>query len=209
MRSLQIPAPQFLDRAAEAERLVTHRDEPPRSLRPTGISSSARCRALVNRSTAAVLTSCLCSARVRRGQHSVISPPSSGRMDQARAGATADDRTVPGSGRASNVVGDARSIAASPEHWAGGEACRESGDQEHVGLREQNPRHAPGNDVRIVHAGHRTGGSCGPHHGALSCAPLRRSRRKRVRGDRPRSAPGGRRASPENYRARLGRAGCP
>src|SRR5262245_58933726 len=62
MRSVEIAAPHFLDRAAEAERLVTHRDETPPSLRPTGISSSARCRALVNGSTAAALPSSCCTA---------------------------------------------------------------------------------------------------------------------------------------------------
>ena len=62
MRSLDIATPHFLDRAAEAERLVTHRDETPRSVRPTGISSSARCKALVNGSTAAVLPSSCCTA---------------------------------------------------------------------------------------------------------------------------------------------------
>src|SRR5262252_3898948 len=62
MRSVEIATPHFLHRAAEAERLVTHRDETPRSVRPTGISSSARCKALVNGSTAAVLPSSCCTA---------------------------------------------------------------------------------------------------------------------------------------------------
>ena len=62
MRSVEIATPHFLDRAAEAERLVTHRGETPRWLRPTGISCSARCRALVIGSAAAVLPSSCCMA---------------------------------------------------------------------------------------------------------------------------------------------------
>ena len=54
------------DRVAEAERLVATDTKPPRSLRPTGICSSARCRTRVNGSTAAEPPSSCCTANRTR-----------------------------------------------------------------------------------------------------------------------------------------------
>src|SRR6266702_2696565 len=111
MRSVEIATPHFLDRAAEAERLVTHRDETPalaeadRHLLLSTLQSArerihsrgaaeqllhgeplpgAGTSAMNSRmGTSTAETSCPCSARVRRGPHSVLSPVSSGTHSHA------------------------------------------------------------------------------------------------------------------------------